>query len=67
MTAVEGNAADVGNSIVLGSGALVGFSFDFVLLAYAWGLGRVALMLGALDTGSSFEGMGAARARGRCA
>jgi formate hydrogenlyase subunit 4 len=37
------------------------FAFDFVWFAYVWGLGRVALMLGALDTGSSFEGMGAAR------
>jgi len=37
------------------------FPFDFVWFAYAWGLGRIALMLGALDTGSSFEGMGASR------
>ncbi len=44
-----------------GAGALVGFDLDFVWFAYVWGLGRVALMLGALDTGSSFEGMGAAR------
>lgn len=40
---------------------LVSFPLDFVWLAYAWGLGRVALMLAALDTGSSFEGMGATR------
>lgn len=46
---------------LLGSGALVSFGFDFVVLAYAWALGRVAVMLAALDTGSSFEGMGAAR------
>lgn len=37
------------------------FRLDFVAFAYAWGLGRVALMLGALDTGSAFEGMGASR------
>jgi formate hydrogenlyase subunit 4 len=37
------------------------FAGDFVFFAYAWGLGRVALMLGALDTGSPFEGMGASR------
>ena len=37
------------------------FRFDFVWFAYVWGLGRVALMLAALDTGSSFEGMGASR------
>ncbi len=29
--------------------------------AYLWGLGRIFLMLSALDTGSSFEGMGASR------
>lgn len=46
---------------LLGSAPLVAFSFDFVFLAYAWGLGRAAVMLAALDTGSSFEGMGAAR------
>jgi formate hydrogenlyase subunit 4 len=46
---------------VLGSAPLASFSFDFVVFAYAGGLGRVALMLGALDTGSAFEGMGAAR------
>lgn len=37
------------------------FPYDFVFFAYAWGLGRVALILGALDTGSAFEGMGASR------
>lgn len=54
----------VGAALVVplaGGGPLVSFSFDFVWLAYAWGLGRVALMLAALDTGSSFEGMGTAR------
>lgn len=44
-----------------GTSPLVSFRFDFVWLAYLWGLGRVSMMLGALDTGSSFEGMGAAR------
>jgi formate hydrogenlyase subunit 4 len=44
-----------------GTTSLVGFSFDFVWFAYVWSLGRVALVLGALDTGSSFEGMGASR------
>jgi formate hydrogenlyase subunit 4 len=46
---------------VLGVPAPLSFPFDFVVFAYVWGLGRVALMLGALDTGSSFEGMGASR------
>jgi formate hydrogenlyase subunit 4 len=40
---------------------LAAFDLDFVWFAYVWALGRVALMLGALDTGSSFEGMGASR------
>jgi len=46
---------------IFGSAALLGFSLDFVWMAYLWGLGRVALLLAAFDTGSSFEGMGAAR------
>jgi formate hydrogenlyase subunit 4 len=46
---------------LLGAAALAAFPFDFVWLAYVWALGRVAIMLAALDTGSSFEGMGAAR------
>lgn len=44
-----------------GTESVVSFPFDFVWFAYVWSLGRVALMLGALDTGSSFEGMGASR------
>lgn len=54
----------VGSAIVaplLGGTPLVSFSFDFVWFAYVWGLGRIFVMLAALDTGSSFEGMGAAR------
>lgn len=46
---------------LLGSTPIASFPFDFVWLAYLWGLGRVAIMLAALDTGSAFEGMGAAR------
>lgn len=46
---------------LLGTAAALSFPFDFVFFAYVWGLGRVALMLGALDTGSAFEGMGASR------
>lgn len=46
---------------LLGVPAPLTFPFDFVVFAYVWGLGRLALMLGALDTGSSFEGMGASR------
>jgi formate hydrogenlyase subunit 4 len=46
---------------VLGMPAPFPFAFDFVLFAYVWGLGRVTLMLGGLDAGSAFEGMGASR------
>lgn len=46
---------------LLGRSAPLTFRFDFVLFAYLWGLGRFALMLGALDTGSAFEGMGSSR------
>ncbi|MBQ4567316.1 MAG: NADH-quinone oxidoreductase subunit H [Desulfovibrio sp.] len=37
------------------------FDGDFLLAAYLLGLGRFAIILAALDTGSSFEGMGASR------
>jgi formate hydrogenlyase subunit 4 len=37
------------------------FAGDLVLLAYLFGLGRFFTALAALDTGSAFEGMGAAR------
>ncbi|MEZ4362131.1 MAG: NADH-quinone oxidoreductase subunit H [Kofleriaceae bacterium] len=47
---------------MLSTAPLASFDYDFVWFAYVWGLGRVAMVLGALDTGSSFEGMGAARA-----
>jgi formate hydrogenlyase subunit 4 len=41
--------------------ATIAFAGDFALLAYLLGLARFATVLAALDTGSSFEGMGAAR------
>lgn len=44
-----------------GKSAPLAFYGDFLLAAYLLGMGRFALMLGALDTGSSFEGMGASR------
>lgn len=40
---------------------LATFPGDFVLLAYLLGLARFMTMVAALDTGSSFEGMGASR------
>ena len=48
--------------VPLGNGqALWSFDGDFVALAYILGLSRFFTMAAALDTGSSFEGMGAAR------
>ena len=41
--------------------APLSFTGDLILLAYLFGLGRFFTALAALDTGSSFEGMGAAR------
>jgi formate hydrogenlyase subunit 4 len=44
-----------------GRRAVVGFPGDAVAFAYLLALGRFALVLAAMDTGSSFEGMGASR------
>jgi len=44
-----------------GHTSLLAFPGDIVAFAYVLALGRFALVLGALDTGSSFEGMGASR------
>src|SRR5512133_3798137 len=41
--------------------APISFSGDLILFAYLFGLSRFFTTLAALDTGSSFEGMGAAR------
>lgn len=41
--------------------ALFAFKGDFVVLVYFLGLARFMTVLSALDTGSSFEGMGASR------
>jgi formate hydrogenlyase subunit 4 len=48
-------------SPVLGNVAPLRFSHDFIVFAYTLGLARLFLMLSAMDVGSSFEGMGAAR------
>ena len=44
-----------------GAPALISFPGDFFLFAYLLGLARFFMVIGALDTGSSFEGMGASR------
>ncbi|NLB64875.1 MAG: hydrogenase [Lentisphaerae bacterium] len=41
--------------------AVVSFDGDWILLAYMLALGRFCMVVAALDTGSSFEGMGASR------
>lgn len=42
-------------------GAIISFPGDFVLFAYILGFAKFMTVLAALDTGSSFEGMGAGR------
>jgi formate hydrogenlyase subunit 4 len=42
-------------------GSIISFEGDFVLFAYILGLSRFMTVIAALDTGSSFEGMGASR------
>jgi formate hydrogenlyase subunit 4 len=46
---------------VVSGHSVLSFRYDFVVFAYLLGLGRMFLMLAALDTGSAFEGMGASR------
>lgn len=46
---------------LLGRFAPLQFSHDFVVVAYTLGLARIAMMVSAMDVGSSFEGMGTAR------
>ncbi len=41
--------------------AIVSFPGDFIVVFYLLGIGRFFTILAALDTGSSFEGMGASR------
>lgn len=46
---------------VLSPDPLFGFAGDVILVAYLFALGRMFTVLAAMDTGSSFEGMGASR------
>ncbi len=43
------------------SKGLISFSGDFVFFAYVLAMGKFFMIISALDTGSSFEGMGASR------
>lgn len=47
-----------------GFSAPIHFSGDLIVFAYVLALGRLAIILAALDTGSAFEGMGASREAG---
>lgn len=44
-----------------GQNQIIGFEGDFVFFAYLLGLGKLFFIISAMDTGSSFEGMGANR------
>jgi formate hydrogenlyase subunit 4 len=46
---------------VFGSAPLLSFPGDIIVIAYFFGLARFVMIIAALDTGSSFEGMGASR------
>lgn len=44
-----------------GGYSVINMEFGFIIFAYVLGLGKFFSLLGAMDTGSSFEGMGASR------
>jgi formate hydrogenlyase subunit 4 len=50
-----------GLMVPLASGSVLSFEGDFVVFAYVLATGRFCTILAAMDTGSSFEGMGASR------
>jgi formate hydrogenlyase subunit 4 len=60
MVPLGSTQVDAGTGLVQGS-APISFTGDMILLAYLLGLGRFFTAAAALDTGSAFEGMGAAR------
>lgn len=46
---------------IINGQAIINLQFSFILFAYILGLGKFFALIAALDTGSSFEGMGASR------
>jgi formate hydrogenlyase subunit 4 len=46
---------------LIGGKQIFSFDADFILFAYVLGTGKFFTIIGAMDTGSSFEGMGASR------
>ncbi len=61
---VAGAAAALIASVVVpvsGSGSLFSFGGDFIFFAYILALGKFFMIASSMETGSSFEGMGASR------
>ena len=46
---------------MLGGEAILSIPFGFIIFSYILGFGKFFSLIGAMDTGSSFEGMGASR------
>lgn len=46
---------------IIADKSIISFEGSFILFAYILGLGKFFSLIGAMDTGSSFEGMGASR------
>lgn len=46
---------------IIAAQSIISFEGSFILFAYILGLGKFFSLIGAMDTGSSFEGMGASR------
>lgn len=46
---------------IISNTSIISFEGSFILFAYILGLGKFFSLIGAMDTGSSFEGMGASR------
>jgi len=61
VTSLAAHVAALALVPLAGASALLAFPGDIVLLVYLLALARFATVLAALDTGSSFEGMGASR------
>lgn len=49
---------------IIAGKSIISFEGSFILFAYILGLGKFFSLIGAMDTGSSFEGMGASREAG---
>ena len=59
---VLGSALAASLVVPLAGPAPLGFRFDFLLLIYLWGLGRLPRIVGARDPATPYEARGAGRA-----